>query len=511
MGALLGKMNSPLACGSVTQIITGRKRKRENSESSDDVSNTLSRSMNTPKKKKLLTTTQYIYQALYKEQLNSDITVLALGKTWRLHKVYLCQSSYFASMFGGSWRETNQDFVNIEIVDPKITINAMETVFGSLYLDEVVIEPKDVTSVLATATLFQLDELINRCAEVMIETVNAETSINYYEAACEYGVHSVKKSAFQWLLLNLLSFLQKHPRWLQQVNTELMTALVSSPDLFVVQTEFTLYLLLRQWLILKLFPDYEQMGGERPDFLKYFSSVEDNIPFLQTARGRRYDQPFRKLRIQYLINHPLDLDVILNDRLIPRSWLYNPIIQQWHSMLKIDHSVDSGPQESDSNVFLETCLRCGRILQEQGFQKWRWTGFNFGLDLILITDARTLSIKRHQRPEYERLLSMQTKRQFLLRITIASLNDQRQAKHTQTTDIQCLSLEKNQETTLIFMDQELTYPLYISVNLLVVSPNKIKRESTPSVPTEVNLPTDNVNENHSEPKSISESNLFSSS
>lgn len=52
----------------------------------------------------------------------------------------------------------------------------METVFGSLYLDEVVIEPKVVISVLATATLFQLDELINRCAEVMIETVNAEVS-----------------------------------------------------------------------------------------------------------------------------------------------------------------------------------------------------------------------------------------------------------------------------------------------------------------------------------------------
>lgn len=85
--------------------------------------------MTKPKKmnfrKKLLTTTQYIYQALYKEELNSDITVLALGKTWKLHKVYLCQSSYFASMFGGSWRETNQDFVNIEIIDPKINIDGM--------------------------------------------------------------------------------------------------------------------------------------------------------------------------------------------------------------------------------------------------------------------------------------------------------------------------------------------------------------------------------------------------
>lgn len=97
-------------------------------------------------------------------------------------------------------------------------------------------------------------------------------------------------------------------------------------------------------------------------------------------------------------------------------------------------------------------------------------------------------------------------------ITIASLNEQRQAKHSQTTDIQCLSLEKNQETTLIFMDQELSYPLSISVNLLVVSPNKIGRENTPSsVPAQVKLPTDNVNESDNEPKSAtSESNLISS-
>lgn len=119
------------------------------------------------RRKKLLTTTQYIYQALFKEHRNYDISVMALGKVWRLHKVYLCQSPYFASMFSGSWRETEQNYVNIEIVDPKVNLDALETVFGSLYLDEVTIDPKSVTSVLATATLFQLDGLIDRCAEVL--------------------------------------------------------------------------------------------------------------------------------------------------------------------------------------------------------------------------------------------------------------------------------------------------------------------------------------------------------
>lgn len=51
---------------------------------------------------------------------------------------------------------------------------ALYIVFGSLYLDEVTLEPLTVTSVLAAATLFQLDGLIDRCIEVMTETTNAE-------------------------------------------------------------------------------------------------------------------------------------------------------------------------------------------------------------------------------------------------------------------------------------------------------------------------------------------------
>lgn len=224
---------------------------------------------------------------------------MALGKIWQLHKVYLCQSPYFASMFNGSWRETNSKFVNIEILDPKIDINgkilqiisfifkshhneflllflfaALEAVFGSLYIDEVTIDPKTVVSVLATATLFQLDGLIDRCAEVMTETVNAESTISYYEAACQYGVQSVKQSTFKWLEVNLLSYYSKHSKWLSHISTDLMAELVNSADLFVVQTEFSLYMLLRFWLFLKLHPNYE-ITEPKPEHVKYFSSQSE--------------------------------------------------------------------------------------------------------------------------------------------------------------------------------------------------------------------------------------------
>lgn len=38
-----------------------------------------------------MTTAQYIYKTLFEEEKASDITVIMLGKVWRLHKVYISQ------------------------------------------------------------------------------------------------------------------------------------------------------------------------------------------------------------------------------------------------------------------------------------------------------------------------------------------------------------------------------------------------------------------------------------
>lgn len=45
-------------------------------------------------------------------------------------------------------------------------------VFGSLYNCEITLNPLQIVSTLATATMFQLDGLIEKCTEVMLETIN---------------------------------------------------------------------------------------------------------------------------------------------------------------------------------------------------------------------------------------------------------------------------------------------------------------------------------------------------
>lgn len=459
--------------GETVRAIVGRKRKRDvDSDSVSESNLVLEKTMRTPKRKKLASTAQYIYQALFKEGRNSDITLLALGKLWKLHRIYLCQSPYFASMFSGAWKEATEDIVRIEIIDPKINLDAMYVVLGSLYLDEVTLEPADVVSVLAAASLFRLDGLIDQCAEIMIETINTETVFIYYEASCEYGLQNLKDACFKWLLVNLLCHIMDHPKGLSQISLELMTRLVSSPDLFVMQTEFSVYALLRFWMYLQIGQQCE--GCNAAELLAasqmYFQDREDETPFLLTKEGTQYAPAFKALRFRHLVDHHMDVQVLHSERILPLSWLYPAISNNWNLMLRIDQGIDRGAKELTYDEFSGDCLRCGRVLLNESEHVWRWTGYNFGLDFVWSCDGRVLKVKRNQRSDSEVMLSMQPRRHFMFRITLASLDEQRQIKHTQSTGMKSLSLFKNEEVVLMVMDSDLHFPVLVSVNILTTCP-----------------------------------------
>lgn len=82
---------------------------------------------------------------------------------------------------------------------------------------------------------------------------------------------------------------------------------------------------------------------------------------------------------------------------------------------------------------------------------------------------------------------------FHNRVTILSLNEQRQVRHSQTTGIKTIQLDRNEETRLIYLDTELVYPVLISVNLLVTTPNKLPTPPQP-IPCEA-LPSTSGHDN----------------
>ena len=79
----------------------------------------------------------------------------------------------------------------------------------------------------------------------MEETVNVRTVARYYDSASFYGAKHIEKACLSWLKVNLLSHLPEHPDHLREISTSLMALLINSPDLFVMQTEFIVYVLLR--------------------------------------------------------------------------------------------------------------------------------------------------------------------------------------------------------------------------------------------------------------------------
>lgn len=171
--------------------------------------------------------------------------------------------------------------------------------------------------------------------------------IPYYDAAVQYGSIEVKKNAFEWLLINLLCYYPKHPKWVRNFNKDLLSELFDSPELVVMQTEFALYALLKVWIYLNIQEGSgKDVSSSGSDIISqasnYFTSLKSPLPFLQTRAGQQFMKPFHKLRIQHLINHPVDIKLILEDNIIPKDWLYLPFMIQWNSLIKIDNSLDSG-------------------------------------------------------------------------------------------------------------------------------------------------------------------------
>ena len=94
-------------------------------------------------------------------------------------------------------------------------------------------------------SFLQLDGLMDQCVIIMEETINVRTVSRYYESATLYGATRIEKVCLGWLKVNLLSHLPEHPEHLRDISISLMSALINSPDLFVMQTEFSVYVLLR--------------------------------------------------------------------------------------------------------------------------------------------------------------------------------------------------------------------------------------------------------------------------
>nr|XP_060643080.1 germ cell-less protein-like 1 isoform X1 [Anolis sagrei ordinatus] len=468
----------------------GRRRERaadsdeDGEEDEDDEESSRSsqeRLLNTPRRKKLKSTSKYVYQTLFLNGENSDIKICALGEEWNLHKIYLFQSGYFSSMFSGSWKESGMSTIELEIPDQNIDIEALQVAFGSLYRDEVLINPSRVIALLAAASMLQLDGLMQQCGETMKETINSKTVCSYYNSAGTYGLESLKKRCLEWLLNNLMT--HQSIELFKELSISLMRQLISSSNLFVMQVEMDVYTALKKWMFLQLVPSWngslKQLLSEADAwFSKRRKEFEDGISFLETEQGSAFWTVFRHLRLQYIVSDLASARIVERDNLIPAEWLSCVYKQQWFAMLRAEQDNDTGPQKINKEELEENSMRCGRKLAKDGDYCWRWTGFTFGFDLLVTYTNRYIIFKRNTLNQpCSGSVSLQPRRRIAFRLRLASFDSSGKLIGSRTVGYQILTLEKDQEQVVMNLDSRLlTFPLYICCNFLYTSPEK-RREN----------------------------------
>uniref|UniRef100_A0A8C9FP24 BTB domain-containing protein n=1 Tax=Pavo cristatus TaxID=9049 RepID=A0A8C9FP24_PAVCR len=454
----------------------GGKRKRGGGEGpgdseSDSDSERDERFHSAPRRKKLKSTSMYIYQTLFLNGENSDIKICALGEEWNLHKVYLRQSGYFSSMFSGSWKESCMDTIELEIPDQNIDIEALQVAFGSLYRDDVLIKPGRVVSLLAAASMLQLDGLILQCGETMKETINAKTVCSYYSSAGTYGLDSVKKRCLEWLLNNLMT--HQSVELFKELSINLMKQLISSSNLFVMQVEMDLYTALKKWMFLQLVPSW---NGPLKQLL-----AQADAWFAERRRGAALGlpcfisyEPLRASTASLLPSGRAQCTLVASCCSSFAGWLSSVYKQQWFAMLRVEQDNDTGPQEINKEELEGSSMRCGRKLAQDGDYCWRWTGFNFGFDLLITYTNRYIIFKRNTLNQpCSGSVSLQPRRSIAFRLRLASFDSSGKIICSRTTGYQILSLEKDQEQVVMNLDSRLlVFPLYVCCNFLYTSPEK---------------------------------------
>lgn len=412
------------------------------------------------KKVAKLNTCAYVYQKLFIQGEDSDITIAACGREWKAHKLYLKQTKYFESMFEGAWAESKSGRVNMEITDPNIDADGLNAVLGSLYHNEIEIDLDKIEGTVAAASYIVLDSVTEKCAEMMIDALSTNNAVRYYELSTCYGLDKVRGKSMEMLLHQFWRLMADREK-LKEIDENLMVTLLTSPNLFIVEGEYDLYKTLKWWIYIKENPDCDIcLKPEEFDKIvsKYIREAESDTLFL------KYSDILVHLRIQQFLTCSESIKTVKADGLIPVSIINEMTSDLWMSLLQNEENPKS--LEIDDIEFFRRCNRLGRTLDS--FPKcWRWVGFNQGVDILLHVSDYSVSIKRNslnQKAPYS--VSLKSIHLLHYRLVICDSKGATRFDSGKST----WEMKPDEAKTICRMDDDISTPISVHFQYLVHTP-----------------------------------------
>lgn len=261
--------------------------------------------------------------------------IFAFGKRWPLNKSIINQSNFFRTLFNGSFRESKLKEVEIKTDDELITESSFEKLLDVMYSKEIDVLPNDIFNITVTAQYFQMDEIVEFCEAKIGETIHSSNAIQIYQFSDRYYLKKTKERVFQWMLLKL--FPVKSWDQLSSVPLELVEKLISHPRC-VTQSEIYLY------LVLKIIIQIQMNGTCLQDNESFYKKIRSNrVPFLSSKEGTRFRKAFQALRLGNILVRKENVEMIINDNIIPRFLIDKWIFKNWMSMICIESPENFGP------------------------------------------------------------------------------------------------------------------------------------------------------------------------
>lgn len=127
---------------------------------------------------------EFLYTRGFLEGACSDVTIIAFGTRYCLHRLILDRSPFFSSCFnGGPWLESTSSEISLSPSDPNITQHAFELALGRLYghVDRPE-EDRHALPLLAAASYLDLQDLAESCVSSLLrnlKTSNISTVVRF--------------------------------------------------------------------------------------------------------------------------------------------------------------------------------------------------------------------------------------------------------------------------------------------------------------------------------------------
>lgn len=392
-----------------------------------------------------------------------DITLLAFGRRWPCHRDILSQSNFFRILLNGSFRESKLHTVELRTHDEIINDSSFEKLIDALYDRDMTFAPDDIFNITVTAQYFQMDDIVDFCEDKIAGMLSSSNAIDIYHFADRYFLTKTRENAFQWMLLKLLPV--KHWDELTFMTLDLAEKLIGHPRL-TTQNEMYLY-----WL-LKILIQIELNGTCCMGNDSFYKKIRNYpISFLGTRDGVRFRQAFQALRLGNILVRKDNVEVLLNDNIIPKSVIDEWIFKNWMSLVSIESPENFGPTADlvTKDEFEAQSMRFAKIIYAPDFHSWKFVGFSFAFDLALFFDGRTLIIKRVHQINEHKVSHSHLLRRIMLRFDIAEMNS---SNIKRQQEIQTITMTTNEEICVKQLKKEPNYPCRISIEVLFHVPYK---------------------------------------